>query len=525
MQVTDCTAKKPVSSEADPAVVIQSLQSALKASRSEIAALKQQLDWFKRQLFGRKSEKRIIEHPDQLDLSALLGEASPSAESEPTEKITYTRRKPKQRREDDVTDTGLRFGPDVPIEVIELSAPQLEGPEADQYEVIDFKISRRLAQRPGSYVVLEYRRPVLRHKPSASLMEVPAPSAVFEGSLADVSLLAGLLVDKFCYHLPLYRQHQRLKDAGVTLSRSTLTNYVQRAIVLLRPIYDAQWEHILQSRVLAMDETPIKAGRKKKGQMKATWYWPIYGENDEICFTWSDSRGSAHIEQQLEGFAGVLLSDGYAAYDRYARNKPQITQAQCWAHTRRYFERASKSDPAAEEALTLIGGLYRVEQQIRDKELAGEEKLAYHSHHALPIVDAFFAWCHNQCQRMDLVNSDPLAKALVYAENHRGQLKAYLSDPAVPIDTNHLERALRVIPMGRKNWLFCWSEVGAKQVGIIQSLLTTCRLHQVDPYTYLVDVLQRVALHPARDVEELTPRGWKERFAANPLRSDLDHAH
>ena len=95
----------------------------------------------------------------------------------------------------------------------------------------------------------------------------------------------------------------------------------------------------------------------------------------------------------------------------------------------------------------------------------------------------------------------------------------------MPIDTNHLERALRVIPMGRKNWLFCWSEVGAKHVGIIQSLLTTCRLHNVDPYTYLVDVLQRVALHPARSVIELTPRVWKERFADNPLRSDLDHAH
>ncbi len=95
----------------------------------------------------------------------------------------------------------------------------------------------------------------------------------------------------------------------------------------------------------------------------------------------------------------------------------------------------------------------------------------------------------------------------------------------MPIDTNHLERALRVIPMGRKNWLFCWSEVGARQVGIIQSLLTTCRLQGVDPYTYLVDVLQRVALHPARDTIELTPRLWKERFAANPLRSDLGHAH
>ncbi|HHC71603.1 MAG TPA: IS66 family transposase [Thiotrichales bacterium] len=518
MQVTDCTAKNTASTEADSAAVIQALQA-------EVAALKQQLDWFKRQLFGRKSEKRLVDTPDQLDLSALLGETPPPAEPEPTEEITYTRRKSKRRREDDVTDTGLRFGPDVPIEVIELSAPQLKGPEADQYEVIDYKITRRLAQRPGSYVVLEYRRPVLRHKPGSHLMEVPAPSAVFEGSLADVSLLAGILVDKFCYHLPLYRQHQRLKDAGITLSRSTLTNYTQRAIGLLRPIVDAQWQHILQSRVLAMDETPIKAGRKKKGRMQATWYWPIYGEDDEICFTWSTSRGSAHIEQQLEGFEGVLLSDGYAAYDRYAKNKPRITQAQCWAHTRRYFERASQSDPAAEEALTLIGGLYRVEQQIRDKQLEGQAKLDYRSRHALPIADAFFGWCHQQRQRMDLVNSDPLAKALVYAENHQAQLKVYLGDPDVPIDTNHLERALRVIPMGRKNWLFCWSEVGAKHVGIIQSLLTTCRLHQVDPCTYLVDVLQRVALHPARDVIELTPRLWKERFAANPLRSDLDHAH
>ena len=221
MQVADCTAKNKLSSEADPAAVIEALQSSLEVAQNEITSLKQQLDWFKRQLFGRKSEKRLIENPDQLDFAALLGDTPESSESEPTEKITYTRRKPKQRSEDDVSDTGLRFGPDVPVEVIELSAPQLDGPEADQYEVIDHKINRRLAQRPGSYVVLEYCRPVLRHKPSASLMEVPAPSAVFEGSLADVSLLAGILVDKFCYHLPLYRQHQRLKDAGITLSRST----------------------------------------------------------------------------------------------------------------------------------------------------------------------------------------------------------------------------------------------------------------------------------------------------------------
>jgi transposase len=492
--------------------------------REERDALQQQLDWFKRQLFGRKSEKRLIENPDQLDWGTLLGDAVPPSAPPATEKISYTRRKGKQRSDDCVTDAGLRFDAHVPVETIELSAPQLQGPEADQYEIIDYKITHKLAQRQGSYVVLTYRRPVIKDKRHATLLEVPAPSSVLEGSLADVSLLAGLLVDKFCYHMPLYRQHQRLADAGITLSRSTLTRYVQQAIGLLQPIYDAQWRHILQSKVLAMDETPIKAGRSGKGKMRQTWYWPIYGEDDEICFTWSPSRGSDHVIAQLGDFAGTLLTDGHKAYDVYAEKRDAVTQAQCWVHARRYFERAQSSDPAAGAALELIGRLYQVEKQIRERGLVDEAKLDYRGRHARPLVDAFFAWCRTQRQRVDLVDSEPLAKALKYAENHQDQLKVYLGDPAVPMDTNHLERALRVIPMGRKAWLFNWTEVGAQQVGVIQSLLTTCRLHDINPYTYLVDVLQRIALHPARDTEQLIPRCWKTRFADQPLGSDLDHA-
>ncbi len=112
-------------------------------------------------------------------------------------------------------------------------------------------------------------------------------------------------------------------------------------------------------------------------------------------------------------------------------------------------------------------------------------------------------------------------RRLAYAHKRRAGLEVFLSDADVPIDTNHLERGLRVIPMGRKAWLFCWTELGAKQVGIMQSLLTTCRLHDINPYEYLVDVLQRVGQHPSARVAELTPRLWKQHFAANPLRSDL----
>jgi len=491
--------------------------------QAENQSLKSQLDWFKKQLFGQKSEKRLIDdNPDQASLLEGLG-GTVQSELEPViEEITYKRRKGKQRDNDCVTDQGLRFDDSVPVERIELSIPGLNAQNKDEYEVIGEKITRRLAQRPGSYVVLEYVRPVIKHKPSQQLATVPAPSALFDNCMADVSIAAGLLVDKFVYHMPLYRQHQRLKQSGITVSRSTLSSWVKKTIELLKPIYDAQLQHILQSRILAMDETPIKAGRKKKGKMQSTWFWPIYGEQDELAFTWSSSRATAHIKKQLHGFEGTLLTDGYSAYDCYAKNKPGITQAQCWAHTRRYFVKAENIEPeATRQALDYMGALYQLEAQARDQQMNREQRHKLRSEKSKVIADQFFAWCYEQHQRTDLVNSNPLAKALNYVRNHQEQLCVYLSDPDVPIDTNHLERALRVIPMGRKNWVFCWTEVGAEHVGIIQSLLTTCRLHGVNPYTYLVDVLQRISLHPAREVEALTPRVWKDTFAASPLKSDL----
>ena len=136
-------------------------------------------------------------------------------------------------------------------------------------------------------------------------------------------------------------------------------------------------------------------------------------------------------------------------------------------------------------------------------------------------MDAFFDWVDRQFEQQGLLPSNPLTKALAYVRERRAGLEVFLGDPDVPMDTNHLERALRAIPMGKKNWLFCWTEVGAEHAGIVQSLIATCRLHDIDPYTYLVDVLQRVGEHPASRVAELTPRLWKQHFAANPMRSDL----
>ena len=485
-------------------------------------ALKQQLDWFKRQLFGRKSEKRLdVEPPAQGNLLAALGvEAPPAPAVEPLETVSYKRRK--KTRDAALTGSGLRFTDDVPREIILVKDPRIEAIAEDRRECIGTKISYRLAQRPGSYVVIEYHRQVYTLRDEERLVTTPAPANVLDKSVADVSFLAGMLIDKFCYHLPLHRQHQRLVQAGIQLSRSSLSNWAGRSIDLLRPIVAPVRQSVLGGQLVTMDETPLKAGRQHKGKMRQAYLWPVYGERDEIVFHYAPSREHRHVESFPGDFRATLLSDGYAAYEAYARGKDAVTHAGCWAHCRRGFEQASESDPrASEEALALIEALYRHEQIIRDRQLDGERKLDYRTTHSEPVVRAFWRWCDDQCHRPDLLPSSPLAKALNYAKARHASLQVFLADPAVPIDTNHLERSLRVIPTGKKNWLFCWTEIGADRVGVIQSLLVTCRLQGVDPYAYLVDVLQRISVHPASRVAELTPREWKARFSHDPMKSDL----
>lgn len=490
--------------------------SALEAENRE---LKRQLAWFRRQLFGTKSERRILtDNPHQPLLDGFDDAQANPASAPASEHISYTRRKGKQRDEACVTEQGLRFDDSVPLETIDIGVP----PElADAFEVISYKDTYRLAQRPASYVVLHYRRPVVKRVSDGALMTVPAPDGLWRGAMADVSVVAGLLVDKFCFHLPLYRQHQRMAQAGITVARSTPGHWSKHAIALLEPIFEAQLRHILRSRTLALDETPLKAGRAK-GKMKAAWLWPVYGEDDEVAFTFAPTRGRVHLERVLEGFTGTLLCDGASAYESFVKAGPGLILAQCWAHTRRGFVEAQEADPSAvAEALELIGALYAVERHIGTAQLVGEDKRAYRQAHARPAVDAFFTWATSQCERIELTPSHPLARAIAYAQARQAALRVYLDDPSVEIDTNHVERTLRCIPMGRKNWNFCWNELGAKHVGIIQSLLSTCQLHGVDPYTYLVDVLQRVSIHPASEVEQLTPRCWKTLFADDPLVSDL----
>lgn len=223
----------------------------------EIAVLKQQLDWFKRQLFGQKSERRIIsDSGGQMSLGETIDAEQTATPPAPSERPVAAHTRRATTKKPDSGDDRVPFFDEsrVPVEVIELAAPQAEGLAREDFEVIGHKDSYRLAQRPGSYVVLKYRRPVIKIKATDDIVCAAAPAGVIDGSRADVSFVAGLLIDKFAYHLPFYRQHQRMTDAGITVSRPWLTQIAQQGIALLEPIYEAQLSAIRSSRVKAMDD-------------------------------------------------------------------------------------------------------------------------------------------------------------------------------------------------------------------------------------------------------------------------------
>ncbi|TAL89567.1 MAG: IS66 family transposase [Candidimonas sp.] len=413
--------------------------------------LRRQLAWFQRQIFGQKSEKRHLESESVQGILGVGFEAVP--ETPLPAKKTGVAGYERQAKPAGADESSLFFDEGrVPVEVIAVPNPEMAQLAPDQYEVIGEKVTHRLAQRPGSYVVLKYVRPLIKRKDTQALSCPSAPAGVIEGSRAEVSFVVGMVIDKFDYHLPLYRQHRRLADAGIKVSRAWLTQLMQSTVALLEPIYEAQLDSIRASRVKAMDETPIKAGRAGPGKMKTTYFWPIYGERDEICFTHSPSRAGQHVRDML-GLSppedGVLLSDGYAAYASYAK-QVGLTHAQCWAHARREVYEARDIEPApADTALAYIAALYDAEAHIRNNELSGAAKRAWRQAQAKPVAQRLFKWIDKHFEAQGFLPSSPFTKALNYIRERRAGLEVYLDDPDVAIDTNHLERALRVVPMGR----------------------------------------------------------------------------
>jgi len=488
----------------------------------EFKEVKRQLDWFKKQIFGKKSEQRkdITSPSIQLSLGEQFKqEQSPKLEEK--QKVSYERGKAKKKKiEDQVNDKGLRFDSNVEVKEVTLISDEVKHLDESEYEIISTKERCVLAQLPASYKVIKYIQPVIKLKNEDKLISKPT-KLVFEKSYLDVSVIANLLVDKFLYHFPLHRQHQRIERAGIKISRAVLTNTVHKSADLLNLVYKAHLRSIISSQVVAMDEVPVRAGvNKNKNQMNKGYFWPIFGDKQEVAFPFDSSRQHKVVFEVLgKDFKGTLISDGYEAYANYTKGLESVEHAGCYSHTRRKFLEAESDEPELVHiALSFIRELYLIEKEIKGKE--SKQRQEIRGYKSKQIVDDFFNWLKKISAEKALLPTSLFSKAVSYALKREKTLRVFLSNPEVPIDTNYIEREIRSVVLGRKNWLFCTTEVGAQVAGIIYSLVATCKLHDINPYVYFVDILQRVSSHPVSRIDELIPRNWKHKFKDDLLVSE-----
>jgi transposase len=343
------------------------------------------------------------------------------------------------------------------------------------------------------------------------------PSQPIPKSNADASLLSDILVSKFNDHLPLYRIANIYQRHGVTISRSTLSDWVMKCGILLAPIAEFMMKQILKSHHIFTDDTkvPLQNG---KGALKKAILWVYLGdEGHPYCvFKHSPTRQGRYPQEILKEYTGYIHADAYTGYDAIFKpkiaNHPHAYECSCWVHTRRYFANIIKTGPPLKEAkyaVKEIAKLYKIESESKD--FSNEDRRLYRLEHSKPIIDEFGHWLD---AHKDFNQHSDFKKAVTYARNQWNALQTFLEDGRLSMDNNKSEQAIRPIAVGRKNWLFAGSDGAAKNAAVIQSLVATCKIHEVNPYAYFNDALLIMA--EARDTGNtekaagFTPLAWKQ---------------
>lgn len=467
--------------------------------RANLEAVRFQLAQLQRMVFGHKAERLNIDAQ-----SGLLFDVTPPPAPAPRsrEVSVVPKRKPVR--------SGLPAHLPREIEIIDL--PEEEKPCpccGGERHVIGEIVSEKLDYVPATLKVLEMRRPKYACRPcQGSIAAAPLPASPIEQAMAAPGLLAHVLVSKFADHLPLNRQEAMLRRAGIELPRSTLCDWVLGAAECLRPLYEHLIGRVRSGDILHSDDTPVPL-REKGATVKArAWGW-VNPERRLAAYEFTVSREGRHPQSFLTGWEGYLIADAYTGYDRLFAN-PRLREVGCWAHARRKFFEVAKTQRApglAHEAVTRTGAFYHLDNAW--KALPPDERRRRRQEEVKPLIEAFHAWM--AAHLPGLLPQSPLAKAMAYATNHWAALTRFLDDGRLPLDNNAAERALRPIAVGRKNWLFAGSVRGGEAAAIALSFVESAKLHDLNPYAYLRDVLTRLPSAKARDLDSLLPNLWHPR--------------
>jgi transposase len=511
--------------------MVAELLSALKTSQQRVASLEHRLDQVLRRMYGQKSER--IDPAQRLlfaDEEPKTSEAPASPEPPLVETKAASRKKghgraglpktlPRVRREHDLTE------PERPCPGCQTLRTKIGEDVSEQLEYV-----------PSSLFVIQHVRPKYAcPKCRDQVVAADKPEQPIAKGLPGPGLLAHVAVSKHADHLPLNRQSRILARHGVTLSRSTLCDWMRAVGRTLEPLVDLMRRRILRSALIQTDDTPVdvlQRGSKKNVRLGRLWVY----RGDEIepytVFDFTPDRSRDGPRKWLGNYRGWLQADAYSGYDELFRTRHDLVEVGCWAHARRYFFEARETDLRAVEALAWIQRLYAVEREADeheerlhreqgvDPESAQRVRDTTHRHalraeKSKPLLTSLFerldAW------RTDALPKSPLGQAVQYALNQKAALRRYVEDGRLPIDNNASERDLRGIALGRRNWLFCGSARGGQTAAVITSLIATCQRHRVEPFTWLHDSLTALP-QLARDERGLIPTDELARLLPNARR-------
>lgn len=480
-------------------------------------------------LAGPKRE-RFVGGEEQLSLSVLSMLTSgaqppaPQPEVEEQQVGAHTRKKP----------TGRKPLPEkLPRVHVEVLPLEVQRGGLDAFERIGEDVSEVVEHRHASLVVVRTVRGKFVSKAeldrladipipadakpdesfgSTPVLQAPALDLPIPRALCGPGLLADTVVKRFEDHLPLHRLERIYGREGLELPRSTVCGWHFEASKLLGPLIDAMWNDALaNSPYLCTDATGVLVQAKEK--CRRGHFFVVVAPGKHVLFDYQPRHDSAAVDDILAGYQGFLVADAHAVYN-HLYETGDVVEVACWAHARRYLFKALDSDGArARHGLSLVQALFLKEREYATS--PPELKLKRRTVEARPLVEAFFRWCDDEAA--SVLDETPIAKAIGYARNQRVALCRFLTDGRLPIHNNHSENALRREALGRKNWLFLGSDEGGDVNATFVSLLASCRLHGLEPVSYLRDLLCLAPDWPVRQVLDLAPVN----FAKTTARPDV----
>jgi transposase len=325
------------------------------------------------------------------------------------------------------------------------------------------------------------------------------PPEILPKSIATAGLFAHVLTNKFCDHIPYYRQEKIFQRYGIDISAANLSNWQIQFYERFDRLEEFFWQDLLAEKVILADETPLQVLREKdRTNTQKSWMFAFATEKIRF-FQYRETRSAAFLSERFRDFRGVIASDGYKSYDALCR-RLKIQHSACWAHTRRKFIELIKNSPHddsfAHQIAHAIRKLYAFDARCRKLSLE-EEILECPQESPENIVHRIFELLKKK--QLTVPRSQPLGKAIRYALGQETKLRLFLKNGNVPIDTNAVENAIRPFVVGRKNWLFSGSPRGADSSALIYSLIETAKANDLEPWAYLRYLFEKLPLCQSDD--------------------------